>query len=90
LDKPVDPAKSRHRRKRVAQWRRWEIDIIPVLIGPYLKLLAATNSLRNAPPPPSKKACTCRDVGRNLSVTVVKFTGNFPSPILESLTNNLM
>jgi len=88
LEEPVDPAKSRHRRKRIAQWRRWDIEIIPALIGPYIKLLEATNSLRNNPPPPSKKACTCGDVGRNLAVTVVKFTGIFPSPILETLTNN--
>jgi hypothetical protein len=87
LDKPIDPAKSRHRRKRVAQWRRWDVEIIPVLIGPYIKLLATTNSLRNDPPPPSNKACTCGDVGRNLAITVVKFTGNFPLLVLELLTN---
>jgi hypothetical protein len=33
LDEPVDPAKSRHRRKRVAQWRRWDLEIIPALSG---------------------------------------------------------
>jgi hypothetical protein len=88
LDEPVDPAKSRHQRKRVAQWRHWDLEIIPALIGPYIKLLAATNSLRNDLPPPSKKACTCSDGGRNLTVTVVKFTGNLPSLVLETLTNN--
>ncbi|KIM35718.1 hypothetical protein M413DRAFT_14387 [Hebeloma cylindrosporum] len=56
LNDPVDPAKSRHRRKRVAQWRRWDIEVIPALIGPYINLLAATNSLRDNPPPPSRKA----------------------------------
>jgi hypothetical protein len=87
-DNPVDPARSRHRKKRVTQWRRWDIEIIPALINTYIKLLAATNSLRNDPPPPSKKACTCGDIGRNLAVTVVKFTGNFPSFVFQTSTNN--
>ena len=70
------------------QWRRWDIEIIPALINTYIKLLAATNSLRNDPPPPSKKACTWGDIGRNLAITVVKFRGNFPSFIFQTLTNN--
>ena len=79
-DEPMDPARSQHQRKRESQWRHWDIEIIPALIDPYIKLLVATNSLRNDPLPPSKKMCTCGDVGRNLTVTVIKFTGKFHLP----------
>ena len=82
MDEPVDPAKSRHRRKRVAQWKRWELEIIPMLIAPYMKLLESTLSLRNDPPPPRIKSCTCGDLGRHLAVTIVKFTGKSRSPFL--------
>jgi hypothetical protein len=85
-DEPVDPAQSRHRRKRVAQWKRWQNEIIPVLIAPYMDLLEATQSLRYDPPPPSMNACTCGDPGRNLAVTIVKFTGKSPLLRLESST----
>ena len=85
MEEPVDPAKSRHRRKRVAQWKRWEIEIIPTLIAPYMDLLEATLSLRNDPPPPKLKSCTCGDPGRHLAVTIVKFTGESRPPLLPIL-----
>jgi hypothetical protein len=50
MDEHVDPAKSRHQRKRVAQWKRWELEVIPMLIAPYMELLESTLSLRNDPP----------------------------------------
>jgi hypothetical protein len=46
MDEPVDFAQSRLRRKRVAQWKRWELEIIPMLIAPYMDLLESTLSLR--------------------------------------------
>ncbi len=75
MDEPVDPTRTRHRRKRVAQWKRWEFEIIPVLIAPYMNLLEATHSLRDDPLPPRMKVCTCGEFGRNLAITIVKFTG---------------
>ena len=86
MDEPADLAKSRHRRKRVAQWKRWEFEIIPVLIAPYMNLMEATHSLKDNPPPPRMKACSCGDLGRNLDVTIVKFTGKFPRLIVRLST----
>jgi hypothetical protein len=62
--------------KKAKQWRKWDEEIIPMLIEPYLRLLRETQSLRNltalqqnlAPP-----ACDGCSSGRSLRVSCVYF-----------------
>ncbi|RDB22423.1 hypothetical protein Hypma_010401 [Hypsizygus marmoreus] len=63
---------SRHRRKREKQWERWQREVIPKLIGPYMELMCATKSLCEAVPH-IEKPCTCGEHGRSLEVVLVRF-----------------
>ncbi|RDB27721.1 hypothetical protein Hypma_003286 [Hypsizygus marmoreus] len=63
---------SRHRRKREKQWERWQQEVIPMLIGPYMELMCATKSLRE-PVPHLERACSCGENGRTLEVVLVRF-----------------
>ncbi|GLB34368.1 hypothetical protein LshimejAT787_0112520 [Lyophyllum shimeji] len=67
----VDPQVSRHRRKREKQWERWQQEVIPRLIRPYMTLMCATKSLRE--PIPASPPCCCAAPGRNLEVILVRF-----------------
>ncbi|KAG6913005.1 hypothetical protein DXG01_010462, partial [Tephrocybe rancida] len=67
----VDPPISRHRRKREAQWRNWNV-LIPRLIGLYMEYTCSSKSLRETPPVP-QRACTCGMPRRNIEIIVVHF-----------------
>lgn len=64
---------SRTRRRRATQWKRWTEEIIPMLIKPYMQLMATTKSLRCCPPEPGRFNCTCA-FGQDVSITVVRFS----------------
>ncbi|KAL0567595.1 hypothetical protein V5O48_014395 [Marasmius crinis-equi] len=62
-------------RKREAQMARWESDVIPKLLIPYMHLLQYTNNLHDNPQPKSY-VCTCPSTSksrRHLEITVVRF-----------------
>ena len=40
---PPDP--SQHRRKRAAQWRRWQGEVLPNLVDTFVQVLYETKSL---------------------------------------------
>ncbi|KAF8078230.1 hypothetical protein FPV67DRAFT_1403470 [Lyophyllum atratum] len=67
----VDPQVSRNRRKREKQWERWIEEVIPQLIGPYMRLMCATQSMRE--PIPASQPCLCGLPGRRLEVMLVRF-----------------
>lgn len=63
--------------KRVAKnqrlWRKWNEEIIPMLLKPYNELLQQTSGLRNLQIPHSLQGCHGCANGRLLSVTCVFF-----------------
>lgn len=69
IDSPI----SRYRRKKEKQWERWQVDVIPRLIIPYMKLMCNTKSLRESVLPGSTRGCTCGSSRRQLDVTLVCF-----------------
>jgi hypothetical protein len=44
---PPDPNPGQHRRKRAAQWQRWQQEVIPALLPHFARLLQETKSLRD-------------------------------------------
>lgn len=57
------------------QWIKWNTDVIPSLLKPYLHLLRVTESLRNLHHD-QEVPCTCgRSQRRNLTVTCLYFDG---------------
>ncbi|KAJ6471983.1 hypothetical protein C8R45DRAFT_936644 [Mycena sanguinolenta] len=63
------PDPGEHRRKRVAQWRRWQGEVLPVLLPLYARLLHETKSLRyldGRQPTPS--TCACDKKGHKVSI----------------------
>lgn len=67
---------NRNAHKRRCQWRQWQEETIPLLIGPHLTLLRQTNSLRDPPPPSEPPECTCNS-SRSLRVLCVHFEREF-------------
>ncbi|KAL0569924.1 hypothetical protein V5O48_012042 [Marasmius crinis-equi] len=66
---------SANTRKRAAQAARWEGDVIPQLLFPYMRLLRATNNFHDEPQPRGW-VCTCPVIHksrRRLEITVVRF-----------------
>ncbi|KAJ7857948.1 hypothetical protein B0H14DRAFT_2578119 [Mycena olivaceomarginata] len=57
---PPDPTK--HRRKRAAQWQRWQNEVLPKLLPHFAQLLQETKSLREMDSRrPQPSTCACRD-----------------------------
>ncbi|KAJ3712522.1 hypothetical protein C8R42DRAFT_594593 [Lentinula raphanica] len=67
------PIVSAHQHKRLVQTRRWQTEVLPRLIQPYMSLLRQTTNLRHEPKR-SEKVCTCLNVPRNLPIVVVRFS----------------
>lgn len=77
---PPPQESTQHARKRAAQWRRWQEDVIPLLIDHYVRLLHKTKSLRDMPPStPCPPVCSCGKKTRK--VAIVHFTCTHPSPL---------
>lgn len=69
------PEITPHHKKRQQQWQRWETEVIPSLIGPYIQLLHQTQSLRENAPEVRYEPCTCGEKGRVLEIMIVRFSG---------------
>ncbi|KAJ7774176.1 hypothetical protein DFH07DRAFT_865935 [Mycena maculata] len=68
---PPDP--GQHGRKRAAQWKRWQVEVLPNLLLPFAWILHETKSLRDyAPLEIPAKSCGC--TGRILKVAIVRFS----------------
>lgn len=64
------PTVSLHHRKRIAQNNRWNTEVIPRLVRPYLALMRETQNLR-LECPTLETECTCLVPGKNLSILVL-------------------
>ncbi|KAJ3737991.1 hypothetical protein EV360DRAFT_58542, partial [Lentinula raphanica] len=64
---------STHQHKRLVQTRRWQTEVLPRLIRPYMGLLRQTCNLKHKANR-EEKACTCMNVPRILSIVVVRFS----------------
>ncbi|KAG6823424.1 hypothetical protein H0H92_010270 [Tricholoma furcatifolium] len=62
---------TRHRQKRANQWRRWQDEIIPSLIVPYMTYLYQSQSLRE-PVSVASYTCSC-GASRSLEVILLTF-----------------
>ncbi|KAH8113030.1 hypothetical protein DFH11DRAFT_1511011 [Phellopilus nigrolimitatus] len=69
---PLDPAISRHRRKRIRQCERWK-EVLPFLLDPFLDILRRSESLRNPVPPPALSSCNCASERKTIHVVCVYF-----------------
>lgn len=59
--KAHDATAARHHRRRQNQARRWQRDILPSLLQPYLHLLASTqNGRTSVTAPAATSLCLCR------------------------------
>src|ERR1700761_4821928 len=75
---PPPQESTQHSRKRAAQWRRWQEDVIPYLIDHYIRLLHETKSLRDMPTStPCAPVCSCGKQSRK--VAIVRFTCMYTS-----------
>ncbi|KAJ3710346.1 hypothetical protein DFJ43DRAFT_1009274 [Lentinula guzmanii] len=64
---------SAHQHKRLAQNHRWQTEVLPCLIRPYMSMLRQTDNLRNEAGM-LDKACTCLNNPRLLEISIVRFT----------------
>ncbi|KAG6805397.1 hypothetical protein H0H92_015566, partial [Tricholoma furcatifolium] len=71
FDCPPSPGTTRHQRKRESQWNRWQVDVLPHLIEPYMQYMSDSNSLRDLLPK-RDISCLCGR-GRCIEVTLVGF-----------------
>ncbi|EIN03444.1 hypothetical protein PUNSTDRAFT_33210, partial [Punctularia strigosozonata HHB-11173 SS5] len=55
--------------KKANQWRRWQTETIPDLIGPYETYIWATSHMTDDPP--CLLECSCNELGRKLKVLAV-------------------
>lgn len=65
------PVSSLHQRKRIAQNNRWNTEVIPQLVRPYLALMRKTQNLR-IEAPMLETECTCLMAGKNMSILVLR------------------
>jgi hypothetical protein len=71
---PISP--SKHRKKRAAQWRRWDQEIIPLLIPHYSWVVWETKCLRELEKlGPPVQDCDC--IPRIQRVTIMRFSCTF-------------
>ncbi|KAJ7507645.1 hypothetical protein B0H11DRAFT_2218486 [Mycena galericulata] len=72
-DRTPPPDPTQHRRKRAAQWQRWQGEVIPNLLPHFARFLHSTKSMRHYDGVEiPRKTCQC--VGRVLKVAVVHFS----------------
>ncbi|MGH7238962.1 MAG: hypothetical protein ACREHG_02735 [Candidatus Saccharimonadales bacterium] len=61
-----------YRAKRTKQWKRWQEEVLPRLVQPYLKVLRCTKNLQStAKLDQEPRPCTCGEQGRRLKVTCI-------------------
>ncbi|KAJ7722263.1 hypothetical protein DFH07DRAFT_708532, partial [Mycena maculata] len=59
--------------KRAAQWKHWQVEVLPKLLLPFVRILHETKSLHDyAPLKILAKSCGC--IGRIFKVAIVRFS----------------
>ena len=74
--------------KKQKQFQRWETEVLPSLMEPYVKLLHETDSLRDMAQVRSRRQCTGCGSGRQLNVACIFFERKLSSLFLVVVTNN--
>ncbi|KAJ7899941.1 hypothetical protein B0H13DRAFT_2336707 [Mycena leptocephala] len=70
---PPDPNPGQHRRKRAAQWQRWQQEVIPALLPHFARLLQEMKSLRDLDAScPTRSPCDCST--KLHKVAIVRFS----------------
>ncbi|KAJ7289894.1 hypothetical protein C8J57DRAFT_1214211 [Mycena rebaudengoi] len=74
LSEPL-PDPTKHQRKRVRQWQRWQREVLPVLLPHLVSVLYETKSLRDVDQLVLRQtACRCGGPRNTLNVTILRFT----------------
>ncbi|KAJ7442423.1 hypothetical protein FB451DRAFT_1343897 [Mycena latifolia] len=77
---PPDP--TQHQRKRAAQWRHWQLEVIPNLIPHFVRIMHETKSLRDcgdlALPTGIPEGCSCV-AARVHKIAIVRFCVALPA-----------
>jgi hypothetical protein len=81
------PTPGVHRRKREAQWKRWQQSVLPTLLPELARLFFETKSLRDLDrrQEQQRTACTCKS--KTLKIAILHFSctsGRGPSMNLET------
>lgn len=63
--------------KAQRQWIKWNNDIIPQLLQPYMTLMQETASLRNIDKVQNTNKCPGCNLGRNITVQCIYFNSKF-------------
>ncbi|KAJ7484357.1 hypothetical protein FB451DRAFT_1392915 [Mycena latifolia] len=76
LERTPPPDPTQHQRKRAAQWRRWQLEVIPNLIPHFVRIMHETKSLRDcgdlALPTGIPEGCSCV-AARVHKIAIVRF-----------------
>jgi hypothetical protein len=74
---PPPPDPTQHRRKRTAQWRRWQGEVLPNLLPTFVHVLHETKSLRHSDnlkiPEVDLNACDCT-TAKVCKIALVRFS----------------
>ena len=74
---PPPPDPTQHRRKRAAQWRRWQGEVLPNLVPTFVRILYETKSLRHSDnlkiPEFNPNACECT-TAKVCKIALVRFS----------------
>lgn len=77
---PPPADRTQHRRKREAQWRRWQGEVIPKLLPHFVRVMHQSKSFRDYDalelPAGSSTPCACAS-SRTCKVAIVRFTGKW-------------
>jgi hypothetical protein len=63
--------------KKEKQWNKWNHEVIPAMLGPYLRLLRETESLRNMSAVRREHLCSGCPGFRNMEISCVYFDSVF-------------
>lgn len=81
FDHTPPPRPDQHRRKRAAQWQRWQNEVIPGLLPHFARLLQETKSLREMDAcHPTRNPCDCTT--KRHKIAIVRFSGMSPFRLL--------
>ena len=69
----LDASNTHTCRRRATQWKRWQEEIILLLIKPYMNLMATTDSLRHPVAEPGLYDCKC-GASYEILIKVIQFS----------------
>jgi hypothetical protein len=89
-DSLTQVAQTPHARKRLAQQLRWETEVLPMLVRPYMDYLRRSLNLSQDIELTDENQCTCMNAReRHLEIVVLQFTSECPIDFFQDDTDNI-